>query len=40
VLLEFVASEVAEMPLLILALARDDVPRLGRFATRTIQLGS
>jgi DNA-binding SARP family transcriptional activator len=40
VLLEFVASEVAEIPLLILALARDDVPRLTRFATRTIQLGS
>jgi DNA-binding SARP family transcriptional activator len=40
VLLEFVASEVAEIPLLILALARDDVPRLARFATRTIQLGS
>lgn len=40
VLLEFVASEVAEIPLLILALAREDVPRLARFATRTIQLGS
>jgi DNA-binding SARP family transcriptional activator len=40
VLLEFVASEVAEIPLLILALARDDVPRVARFATRTIQLGS
>jgi hypothetical protein len=40
VLLEFVASEVAEMPLLILALARDEVPRVSRFATRTIQLGS
>jgi DNA-binding SARP family transcriptional activator len=40
VLLEFVASEVAEMPVLILALARDEVPRLERFATRTIQLGS
>lgn len=40
VLLEFVASEVAEMPLLILALARDDVPRVARYATRTIQLGS
>jgi predicted ATPase len=40
VLLEFVASEVAEIPLLILGLARDDVPRLTRFATRTIQLGS
>jgi DNA-binding SARP family transcriptional activator len=40
VLLEFVASEVAEIPLLILGLARDEVPRLTRFATRTIQLGS
>jgi DNA-binding SARP family transcriptional activator len=43
VLLEFVASEVAEMPLLILALAREETPRLdelARFATRTIQLGS
>ena len=40
VLLEFVASEVAEIPLLILGLGREDVPRLTRFATRTIQLGS
>jgi DNA-binding SARP family transcriptional activator len=42
-LLEFVASEVAEMPVLILALAREDTPRLdelARVATRTLQLGS
>jgi DNA-binding SARP family transcriptional activator len=42
-LLEFVASQVAEMPALILALAREDAQRLdelGRVATRTIQLGS
>jgi DNA-binding SARP family transcriptional activator len=42
-LLEFVASEVAEMPALILALARADTPRLdelARVATRTLQLGS
>jgi DNA-binding SARP family transcriptional activator len=42
-LLEFVASEVAEMPVLIVALARDETPRLdelGRLATRTLQLGS
>jgi DNA-binding SARP family transcriptional activator len=42
-LLEFVASEVAEMPALIVALAREDTPRLdelARVATRTIQLGS
>ena len=42
-LLEFVASEVAEMPALIVALAREDTPRLdelGRVATRTLQLGS
>jgi predicted ATPase len=43
VLLEFVASEVAEMPVLILALAREDTPRLdelARVATRMLQLGS
>ena len=42
-LLEFAASAVAEMPALILALAREDAPRLdelARVATRTIQLGS
>jgi DNA-binding SARP family transcriptional activator len=42
-LLEFVASEVAEMPMLIVGLARDEAPRLeelARLATRTIQLGS
>jgi DNA-binding SARP family transcriptional activator len=42
-LLEFVASEVAEMPVLILALAREDTPRLdelARVATRMLQLGS
>jgi DNA-binding SARP family transcriptional activator len=42
-LLEFVASEVAEMPVLIVGLAREDAPRLdelARLATRTIQLGS
>jgi len=42
-LLEFVASEVAEMPALILALAREDTPRLdelARVATRMVQLGS
>ena len=42
-LLEFVASEVAVMPMLILAVARDGAPRLeelARFATRTLQLGS
>jgi DNA-binding SARP family transcriptional activator len=42
-LLEFVASEVAEMPALIVALAREDAPRLdelARFATRTLHLGS
>jgi predicted ATPase len=42
-LLEFVASEVAEMPMLIVGLAREDAPRLdelARLATRTIQLGS
>jgi DNA-binding SARP family transcriptional activator len=42
-LLEFVASHVAEMPVLIVALARDDAPRLdelARVATRTIQLGA
>jgi DNA-binding SARP family transcriptional activator len=42
-LLEFVASEVAEMPMLIVGLARDEAPRLdelARLATRTLQLGS
>jgi predicted ATPase len=42
-LLEFVASEVAEMPMLIVAVARDGAPRLeelARVATRTVQLGS
>ena len=42
-LLEFVGSEVAEMPALIVALAREDAPRLNelaRVATRTLQLGS
>jgi DNA-binding SARP family transcriptional activator len=42
-LLEFVASEVAEMPMLIVGLAREDTPRLdelARLATKTIQLGS
>jgi DNA-binding SARP family transcriptional activator len=42
-LLEFVGSHVAEMPVLIVALAREDAPRLdelARVATRTIQLGS
>jgi DNA-binding SARP family transcriptional activator len=42
-LLEFVASEVAEMPVLLVALAREETPRLdelGRVATKTIQLGS
>ncbi|SRR6266545_5296070 len=42
-LLEFVASEVAEMPALIVALAREDARRLdelARFATRTLHLGS
>jgi DNA-binding SARP family transcriptional activator len=42
-LLEFVASEVAEMRALIVALAREDAPRLdalARVATETLQLGS
>jgi DNA-binding SARP family transcriptional activator len=42
-LLEFVASEVAEMPMLIVGVARDGGPRLdelARVATRTLQLGS
>jgi DNA-binding SARP family transcriptional activator len=42
-LLEFVASEVAEMPVLIIGIARDGAARLeelARVATRTIQLGS
>jgi DNA-binding SARP family transcriptional activator len=42
-LLEFVASEVAEMSALIVAFAREDAPRLdelARLATRTLQLGS
>jgi len=42
-LLEFVASHVAEMPVLIVGLAREDAARLdelARVATRTIQLGS
>ncbi len=42
-LLEFVASEVAEMPALIVALGREETPRLnelGRLATRTLHLGS
>jgi DNA-binding SARP family transcriptional activator len=42
-LLEFVASEVAEMPMLIVGLAREDAARLdevARLATRTIQLGA
>jgi len=42
-LLEFVASEVAEMPMLIVGVARDGAARLdslARVATRTIQLGS
>lgn len=41
-LLEFVASEVAEMPALIVVFARDDAPRLdqlARLATRTLHLG-
>jgi DNA-binding SARP family transcriptional activator len=42
-LLEFVASEVAEMPVLLVALGREETPRLddlARVATKTIQLGS
>src|SRR5262249_59811436 len=42
-LLEFVGSEVAEMPMLIVAVARDGAARLdelGRVATQTLQLGS
>jgi DNA-binding SARP family transcriptional activator len=42
-LLEFVGSEVAEMPMLIVGVARDGAPRLdelARLATRTLQLGS
>jgi DNA-binding SARP family transcriptional activator len=42
-LLEFVASEVAEMSALIVVLGREDTPRLdelARLATRTLQLGS
>ena len=42
-LLEFVASEVAEMPMLIVGVAREGAPRLdelARLATRTLQLGS
>jgi len=42
-LLEFVASEVAEMPALIVALAREDARRLdalARVATETLHLGS
>jgi DNA-binding SARP family transcriptional activator len=42
-LLEFVASQVAEMPVLILGVARDGAARLdelARLATRTLQLGS
>jgi hypothetical protein len=42
-LLEFVGSEVAEMPMLVVAVARDGAARLdelARVATRTVQLGS
>jgi DNA-binding SARP family transcriptional activator len=42
-LLEFVASEVAEMAMLIVGVAREGAPRLdelARLATRTLQLGS
>ena len=42
-LLEFVGSEVAEMPMLILGVAREGAARLdelARVATRTLQLGS
>jgi predicted ATPase len=42
-LLEFVASEVAEMRMLIVGVAREDARRLdelARVATRTLQLGS
>jgi len=42
-LLEFVGSELAEMPVLVVALAREDRTRLAdvaRVATRTLQLGS
>ena len=42
-LLEFVASQVAEMPVLILGVAREGAARLdelARLATRTLQLGS
>jgi DNA-binding SARP family transcriptional activator len=42
-LLEFVGSHVAEMPMLIVGVARDGAPRLdelARVATRTLQLGS
>ena len=42
-LLEFLGSELAEMPVLVLALTRENTPRLAdvaRVATRTFQLGS
>jgi hypothetical protein len=42
-LLEFVGSEVAEMPMLIVGVAREGAARLdelARVATRTVQLGS
>jgi DNA-binding SARP family transcriptional activator len=42
-LIEFLASELPEMAVLMLALGRDEMPRLdelGRVATRTLQLGS
>jgi len=40
-LIEFLASELPEMPMLVLALGREDTPRLGelaRHATRTLHL--
>ena len=42
-LIEFLASELPEMAVLMLALGRDETPRLdelGRLATHTLHLGS
>ena len=39
-LTEFLASELPEMAVLLVALSREDLDELGRLATRTLQLGS
>jgi DNA-binding SARP family transcriptional activator len=39
-LIEFLASELPEMPVLVVALSREQHDELGRLATRTLQLGS